>query len=527
MARPVKSGYRSTRQRVFVLVDQDSAKGVFFTWDAAEKFADAHHYSLEKLMEYETRSDYPDHLHLMAAKWDADWIFQGEWSRRTPNWSSPPKQIRLDHYHAKGNAFHLLRHREFEWEEGLLLRINPMAPDSALESRAPTPTPLPEQKPHWQPQISPLKPLDPIPQPELQKSENTHIEPKKEQVSEPVKKSSPSPGKQLPRIVIESAKAANLKESETVNEVLPKNKEDQGAGETESPPKSINAIEPEPESELVLGLHPEKEPPKPVVQPRIPQGKSKLKLTPAAVSTNKSDDKKNQDQSSAKKNSKVNFKKKSSLRLRGKAGPTPIPSFQPAAIPKSNTSGKSSVELAQADPKAMSGKKPVEVEFTGKPKRIWSLKILFTLTSVVICWTVGIYWVLRPEPTAASLLAEITTMSRAKTIVVEPNMVFFQLEVDPMYQERYIRNLKLKPVLEENSIPIPTYHALDTWEKPKTFIRPPYADVEVDEWWDFRRRDIKYGFTKTWEDGSVLILDFESDTIMGWVDVKVLPEVLN
>jgi hypothetical protein len=150
--------YGSHSQRVFVLVDQECVMGIFFTWEAAEAFGDENRLPLNRLMEYETRKDYPDHLHLMSAQWDDDWEFQGAWTTKAPDWPTPPKKVRLDHYHAKGNAFHMLRQREFDWEPDLLDLINPMAPDPTLRSA--TAARLPTDRPQWKPKLALLnKPL--------------------------------------------------------------------------------------------------------------------------------------------------------------------------------------------------------------------------------------------------------------------------------------------------------------------------------------------------------------------------------
>ena len=196
MAGPVGSSHGSPRQRVFVLVDEDAAKGVFFTWEAAEAFADENRYSLDKLMEYETRSDYPDHLHLMAALWEDDlWIFQGSWSRKRPDWKTPPKKVRLDHYHARGSSFHLLRQREFDWEDGLLEQIHPMAPDSALRVEPASAAPV--EKPQWKPSLSTIKPLRLPPEESGQKPSPVDAAPA---AGEPTETAAVQPGPEQPSI---------------------------------------------------------------------------------------------------------------------------------------------------------------------------------------------------------------------------------------------------------------------------------------------------------------------------------------
>ena len=188
---------------------------------------------------------------------------------------------------------------------------------------------------------------------------------------------------------------------------------------------------------------------------------------------------------------------------------------------------RSSVELAQQDSNAMAPKRRPVGEHSVTPRKVWSLKLILTVVGCVLFWAAGLFWVLRPEPTAASIVAEVATLGRARTIVVEPEMVFFQLDIPPAHQERWIETQQMEPIDPLQPIGIPTYHAIDTWEKPAGYIRPPYAAVEVDEWWNLRQWNIQYGFTREWEDGSIMILDFESDTLIGWVRAKLLREVMN
>jgi hypothetical protein len=101
------------------------------------------------------------------------------------------------------------------------------------------------------------------------------------------------------------------------------------------------------------------------------------------------------------------------------------------------------------------------------------------------------------------------------------------LEVDPIDQQRWVKSLQLDPISEADPFFIPTYHTLDTWQKGQGFVRPPYADIEVREWWKLRLRTVRYGFYHQWDDGSILLLDLESDLLIGWSYAARLPDLLN
>ena len=187
----------------------------------------------------------------------------------------------------------------------------------------------------------------------------------------------------------------------------------------------------------------------------------------------------------------------------------------------------SSVEFAQTQQLIQARKEAEKKKAEMKVRRVWSIRLILTVALLCVCWAVGIFWVFRPEPTAAKIIFDVTSLNSARKKIMEPEMVFFQLPVDPVHQERWIQSLKLQPIPDGQIVSVPTYHALDTWEKTSGFIRPPYSETEVAEWWDLRLRNIRYGFVHRWEDGTFLILDLESDMLIGWAKAKTIPEFLN
>lgn len=442
MAGPVGSGPYSNRKRVFVLVADNNVQGVFTSWDAAEEFAERNSLPLDKLMEYETPRSDPDHLHLMSVQWENTWAYHGQWPKKTPNWPYPPKKVRIDHYHLRDNRFYLFRQKEFEWQNDLFLKINPMAPDRALGPAGPavrTDTGLK--------QVAPSKGLKPI--------------------------------------------------SGT-------------AEKTDKPADSAPEEKPKPAAEPA---QPEKEKPQvKLAQPGTIQKKTE----------EKTEESKPEQQKQPAKPSEG--KKKPALRLRSGKSPQPIPTFE--AAKKVEEQSVSSVELAYSDP-ASAPKKRASEQATGPVKRIWSLKLIFPLIALFACWTGGVWWALIPEPTADMKVAEVATLNGATKIVLEPDTVFFQFPVDPIHQERWIQTIGMKPIDDTVGIRIPTHHALSQWEKPNTYIRPPYALVEVDEWLNIMQRDVRFGFQLNWEDGSILILDLESDQMIGWASISEIDKIMN
>ncbi|MEX0325664.1 MAG: hypothetical protein AB3N33_06210 [Puniceicoccaceae bacterium] len=490
----------SGRQRVFVLVDKGTAQGVFTSWEAAETYADEHKFSLDRLMEYVTRSDHPDHLHLMAAQWEGDWQFQGEWTKQAPKWQKPPRKVRLDHYHAKGGGFQLLRQKEFTWESGLLWKVNPMAPEEALKTDLSSTTGVSKTSSEQKPSLAPLKSIEP--------GSKTADQPAEKEASDS-----------------ESQEAIRKPPAGPAGPTL----SPAGIGAEDRPPppgqKPSKSLVTEPEPPI------DEQPSAPASGKDSPQAPKKQKLT--TVEPGQKPKKPAKDEAKAPKKgepskSRITFQKKSPLRLKSKGAPEPIPSFKPAvAVPDIAGGGQSSVEMAQQQQEARRKEAEEKEKAEMKVRRVWSIRLILTMVFIITCWSAGVLYVFRPEPTAANILMEVSSLNSARKKIMEPEMVFFQLPVDPVHQDRWIQSLQLQPLREGQVISIPTYHAFDTWEKPSGFIRPPYSETEIDEWWDLRLREIRYGFVHRWEDGTILILDLESDSMIGWAKAKNLPEILN
>lgn len=428
------------RKRVFVLVADSNVQGVFTTWDAAEAYAEKHSLPLDKLMEYETSRSDPDHLHLLTVQWESTWAFHGQWPRKTPNWPYPPKKVRIDHYHLRDNRFYLFRQKEFEWQSDLFLKVNPMAPDRALEPKSPTVRADSGLKP-----VQPTKGLKPL--------------------------QGPAGGNQNKDTAKSEPAASN---------------EDIQKEEASSKKEPVKLAQPTPPGTIKTDNKPE-------VTDRPPD--------------------------------QIPFRKKPALRLKTGKSPQPIPTFQSTPT-TDDAKSVSSVEMAYKDP-AAAPKKKVTHEPAGKTKRVWSIKLILPLVALVACWAGGLWWALRPEPTAAMKIAEVVTLSNASKIVLEPDTVFFQLPVDPIHQERWIQSLGMQPINEQIGVRIPTHHALSIWEQADKYIRPPYALVEVDEWMDIKLRDVRFGFKYEWEDGCIIILDLESDQMIGWTRIKDLSNLMN
>lgn len=488
----INAGPTPSRRRVFVLVDKGESQGVFTSWDAAEAYAEANRFTLDHLLEFETNPDHPDHLHLMAGLWEGTWKFIGEWTRGLPPWKSPPEKVRLDHYHLRKSAFHLLRQKEFVWSEGLTARVNPMAPEQALsvDAKAKNWSPTLE----WKPKLTPLKPV----------------------------------GKPPPEDPIDQDREGPRDKGPLLPEEPPIDLPSTAHSEPEEPGQSLHRpllSEPEPPIEETPGT--------PAPAPSTPRIKPTLINWEATDTARSGGDRRPGEghPSTPPKKPKPGLSSKNPLRLKAvKQAPRPIPEFKPAQTHDPAAVGELSPvqpALGSSQGSAPTTEKGSVGRRSRKPRRIWPLRLILPLAALFLCWAAGIYWVLRPEPTAQEIVAKVTSLNAATVLIIEPGQVFFQLHVDPIQQQRWIRSLGLDPIPVNESIPIPYHLTLDTWEKPDGFIRPPYAAVEVREWWNLRLRVVKYGYVHRWEDGSYLLMDLESDMLIGWARAHRLPELLN
>ncbi len=478
MAPPLGGAAGAGRRRVFVLVDKGIARGVFTSWEAAEAYADQHHYSLEHLLEFETDPDHPDHLHLLAAKWDGDWEYHGRLEKFAPAWPTPPRRVRLDHYQAKGDTFQLLRQKEFVWDSTLLARIDPMAPDSVLDAafapppKAMAPPPVLPGKStlsqmaaaEWRPKLAPLKTPAPAPGPAMPPA-------------------GPKP------LLTEAGPSTEEPSADTATPAAP--------SRPPVAPVKPRLAEPMIERRSVGPSKPETGPSQPEglvrdAQPRITlPGKKPLRL-------------------------------KTERPTPPLAGPRPIPVFAPVAPPPAvPVAAPAKIGSTAAGEQEPGPTGPVRV------RRIWPLRLIAPLVAIVLCWAGGIWWALRPEPTAASILPTITSLANARVILIEPGIIYFNLPVDPIHQRRWIASLELEAIPSGQTIALPFFHTLETWSRPTGFVRPPYADIEVDEWWDLRLRKVSYGFYHRWDDGSIIVLDLESDQLIGWARARLLRQKLN
>jgi len=147
MAGTLKPIPSNARNRLFVLLHKDVVRGVFLSFEAAGIFADEHQLSLDHLLEFQTRSAHPDHLHLMSAKFTGreEWRFLGEWTEANLPKEENPVALSLEHYVVRKDRVEHFRACEFPWEPDLFRQVNPMA-ENPLPA-APEPLPMPRKTP--------------------------------------------------------------------------------------------------------------------------------------------------------------------------------------------------------------------------------------------------------------------------------------------------------------------------------------------------------------------------------------------
>lgn len=453
MASGIDTSGKSNRRRVFVLVDRGEAQGVFCSWDGAEAYADENRIPIDNLLEFQTKPEHPDHFHLMSGFWDNAWRVVGEWTTETPAWNTPPEKIRLQHYHTIGHDFHLLRTKEFPWNEGMLARINPMAPDRALKLDMLL-NPAPES-PQWKPKLSPLKPV-----------------------------TEDSPSRKPPRVRLEPIEEPPPPEDEPP---APRYPEDEPASQAE--PGNGPVVEDQPDTDDPLSPEP-------------------LKTAPSH---------------------------RKPLRLKSQVNqPKPIPVFTPPPVTSSpstppRTEAPASEPAPQRPDDITSGLVDEDEEVVIHWK--WPLRLYAALFAVVLCWIIGLYKVLKPEPTAHSIVRGIGSLDRAEKVIIEPSHLLFEMRINEERVQYWRHSLELDSIPVGRGYYLPTVDGFLQWEAGETLIQsgedekgPTLEGVE--EWWSERRRAVSSGYYLTFEDESLILLDINTLVLSGWIRVEHLPGLM-
>jgi hypothetical protein len=158
----------------------------------------------------------------------------------------------------------------------------------------------------------------------------------------------------------------------------------------------------------------------------------------------------------------------------------------------------------------------VKEERNGPKHRVWPMRLLIVWLAIILCWGAGIAYTLIPKKTAQELVSSILPLRRADKLSIEPDQLLFHLPVDPIHQRRYVQTLLLDPIPSNQTFSMPTIPRLSAWEQPEVFIRPPFSREESEAWLAEELQVVQHGFYHRWEDGSILLLDLESNALMGW-----------
>ena len=204
--------------------------------------------------------------------------------------------------------------------------------------------------------------------------------------------------------------------------------------------------------------------------------------------------------------------------------PTPIPSFQPIGQTPAarEISTPRTKETEAPKPKAKPAPEPPEEPLPEAEAHVRLSLMPFSLVLALLVffggWTWGLSRLLNPTPAPTEVVAGIDALKDARTFSIDPDMVFFQMPVEAVHQDRWVRSLQLDPIPYNESVLLPRYQGLTTWDatSDSTAGEPP-AWNQVEVWWKPRRAEIAYGFYREWPDGSQLLLDLEGNRLSGWI----------
>jgi hypothetical protein len=456
-------------RRLFVLIEEGNIKGVFPSWEAAEVFADSNAISLEYLLEFQTRAECPDHLHLLSAFLHNRWEFVGQWSSVPPVWKTIPEKVRLDHYRREGEDFLPFRSIEFPWVPTLLVTVNPMAaePPTGKVTLLSKTQPAPEKEADTTSEVAPQEP-------EVEKSA--------EEMPPPLESAAPSPQPADPierKPIMEDTPplATQPPASNKIKPVLKKE------------PLSNSEAAPSPDAGKArkkLKLR----------QPLSPRGKpasTPIKPIPVMAPT---------------------------APMVAPKAPTPRAQRDASQPPDS-----APTPVAEADaPLSAEGSAGEQEPVGTETMTFHAFPFLIALIAFIAGWAVGLFLAFKPTPSANSIAAHSQFLSTAEVTPIEPDILFFERTVPPQFQADWIRELDLKPIEFSQSVPLPYAFALDNWVASLRSATPPASLAQVETALAQMTRRTSYGFFNQ-QDDTTLVLDLEANVLAGWIRARDLEDL--
>lgn len=151
-------------------------------------------------------------------------------------------------------------------------------------------------------------------------------------------------------------------------------------------------------------------------------------------------------------------------------------------------------------------------------------KVLWLVVGLVmVAWVHGVYRGLRiPAPAVES----VPILADAQVLAIAPDFIYFELPVSRSLQQRFVQRLELVPIPFDAAQVIPVLDGLATWPNRSRFVAAPYAVEAVQEWWQPRRKEVRFGFVRQVDATTALYLDLESSVLIGYGEWATLRDIL-
>lgn len=148
-----------------------------------------------------------------------------------------------------------------------------------------------------------------------------------------------------------------------------------------------------------------------------------------------------------------------------------------------------------------------------------------SLLAISLCWITGLTYAFFAQDNQNRARQDIPSLYNARAIQAE-QQTFFEMPVDPSNQRRWIETLGLTLIKRNSPMRIPRFAIFSHWQTKMAFHRPPFGISEIENWWLKQSRLVSKGYVRQFESGGFIVLDMETDALIGWANTSEMSALL-